>query len=201
MSNSLRSRIFGVVLASAVVATACGEAGSDSGPSSLPLTEVPATADPLESLEVTGAAPSSVISTTTTTTSTVSESTTTSITATTGVPSTSVIDGSVCEAGEDFPEFEGAVSFVRADIDLDGEDDEIFLLADPVGLAHDAWIAISFGNGGLSTGRWDSFFEVDTIPSALHIVEHMTVLQQNSNQIDQVFTLPGAVHIGLTGTN
>jgi hypothetical protein len=170
MSCSCSSRLVVVVVSIALLAAACGQSGDGSSPSSLPLAGASTTADPLESLEVTGAAPSSFISTTTTpTTSTVPDSTTTSTT--TDVPATSVLDASVCQAGANFPEFEGAVSSIRADVDLDGEDDEVFLLADPVGLAHDAWMAVSFANGGVATGRWDSFFEVDIIPSALHIVE------------------------------
>lgn len=85
--------------------------------------------------------------------------TTTSTTTTTAVAA-----APVCERGAGFPQFEGAVSNVSADMNADGELDQVFLLADPQGLGHDGWIAITFANGGIATGKYDGFFEPTVDP-------------------------------------
>jgi len=120
------------------------------------------------------------VATTTTTTSTTTNSTTTPSTSTTTTPAAEVVPESstssttttttsiaselACQAGDDFPEFEGAVAAVDVDMDADGELDQVFLLADSDGLAYDAWVAVTFARGGIATGKFDGFFE----PSPVH---------------------------------
>ena len=76
---------------------------------------------------------------------------------------------STCVAGDDFPTFEGANAVGTGDVDVDGAEDEIFVLteATEVGVSqsgapvfnHEAWVLVSFANGGVATGKWTGFYD------------------------------------------
>lgn len=83
-----------------------------------------------------------------------------------------------CVMGADFPTFEGAVTTTTADVDLDGSVDEVFVLAQSVPTGgYDAWVLVSFGNGGVATGHYTgSYF--DPIPTSSVYVTNLTALEQ-----------------------
>lgn len=110
---------------------------------------------------------------------------------------------STCQAGSDFPEFEGAVLSETGDVDLDGVDDEIFVLAEsrtvgesaagfPV-VEYDAWLLVSFANGGVATGQWTGDFE-PTSANPLHVFD-LTTLTPANDWNEVVFPIgQGASH-------
>lgn len=110
---------------------------------------------------------------------------------------------STCQADPAFPTFEGAVIAGSGDLDLDGQSDEIFVLAEsnevgtsqagfPV-VQYDAWVLVSFANGGVATGQWDGYF--DPVPTASINVFDLTTLNPANDFNEVVFTLgTGASH-------
>lgn len=80
------------------------------------------------------------------------------------------LDPPVCVKGDDFPDFEGAVAVVNADMDGDDELDQVFLLAERQGLGYSGWVAVAFAQGGMATGKYKGFFE-PTPAHGLQVVE------------------------------
>lgn len=70
-----------------------------------------------------------------------------------------------CVAGDEFPTFEGAAAVGTGDVDVDGFEDEIFVLAESVDPSagtfsqYRAWVLVSFANGGVATGQWTGFYD------------------------------------------
>ncbi len=98
-----------------------------------------------------------------------------------------------CEAGADFPTFEGAVTTTTGDVDLDGLADEVFVLAEskPAG-GYDAWVLVSFGNGGVATGKYaGSWF--DPIPTSSVFVSNLTAVEDPALMNEIVLQLGSGV--------
>lgn len=80
---------------------------------------------------------------------------------------TTVQETTLCERGANFPQVDGPVSFVDADMDGDGEADRVHLIEHPNGLGSDGWVAVTYANGGIATGKFDGFFEVTPDPGLM----------------------------------
>lgn len=98
-----------------------------------------------------------------------------------------------CEAGANFPTFEGAVTVTTGDVDDDGLDDEVFVLAEskPAG-GYDAWVLVSFGNGGVATGKYaGSWF--DPIPTSSVYVANLTSIENPATMSEIIVQLGSGV--------
>ena len=176
MKSSLFLRF--IALAGVMFLGACGGGGAEvvsettAGASAVD-TAVVDNAEPLVAGPELVSGPAREIPTTTTmlepapsTTTTVSSTTTTVPSTTTTVPTVPSTTSTVpelgdvqCVAGSDFPRFDTSEANVSADMDRDGELDQVFLLDEADGLGHNGWVAVIFASGGIATGQLDGFFE------------------------------------------